>query len=456
MRLQPPQLVDAPIDLLDAVASERNADSSIDAWLGVVSRLMRLPEATRTEIRNELREHLRERIRDLMLSGRDEREAVRTAIEELGETAQLARRFEAANQPPTGRYVMHGLLTLVGAGAIAAGVMTFTNNDTASTIASARYESDNVIVADPPKSLSEAKCELDAEASLREALDSVITQANVGLMVDWGHIESIGIDPSAAMGLSFREMPGTQALTLIAQAADNGPGGLDWRMRDGGLVEFGLRSELDRKEIELMTYDISKSITVISGAYAASIEEACSQVQELLTSMVEPENWVDNGGDLAQMRLVGGRLFVQAPKRMQGKVQWILDQLPDGEPDRKKENASAERAGDARQGVPIFAEVPLLKQNFARLEEVAPVLNPGDVVTMHIYELVQPELWSSATRRIDQRGMLRVLEIGEIRASGKTVEQLKSEIVRTLKEQAKAGEDPKVTVSLGSDESSER
>lgn len=37
--------------------------------------------------------------------------------------------------------------------------------------------------------------------------------------------------------------------------------------------------------------------------------------QELITSFVDPEQWADNGGDLAFMKFVGGKLFVKAPPR---------------------------------------------------------------------------------------------------------------------------------------------
>jgi hypothetical protein len=435
MRLQPPQLQEDPLEAIAASDVGGDSSASIDAWLNVVSRLMHLPEATRREICSELREHLRERVRDLLLlggAGSDERDALRQAIDELGETAQLARRFEAANQPRTRRTVMHALLALVGAGAVAAGVMTFTPNRNASPTAFTRYESASAVVAEPPKSLTDAKCALAADASLRDALESVITQANVGLMVDWGQIESNGVDPSAPLGLSFKDMPGTRALTLIAQTAGGASGGglgaVDWRMRDGELVEFGLRSELDRREIELITYDITETLLFISNSFTDSADEAVTQVTDLLTTMVEPERWRDNGGDLAHMKFVGGRLFIEAPRRMHERVRWILDQLPTG----KHADENAALGNDAAgEGVPVLDQIPVIS-NFFRKNEVRRVLNPGDTVTVSIFELYQPTTWATTTRQINEVGMYRVSEIGDVRAAGRTIDEFEGDVVREL------------------------
>lgn len=412
-------------DPLDAIASSSDdSAASIDAWLNVVSRLMHLPEPAKREICSELREHLRERVRDLLLirgAGSDERDALRQAIDELGETAQLARRFEAANRPRIRRTVMNAMLMLVGAGAVAAGVMTFSQNNASGPMTPvARYKAAEA-VAPPSKSLEEARCTLKSDASLRDALESVIASAKVGLMVDWTQMEKSGIDASQPLGLSFSDMSATNALALIAQAGSSDVIVLDWRMRENNLVEFGERNALDRREIELVTYDISESVARIASGYTDDQSAASEQVMRLLTTMVEPDNWRDNGGDLAHMTFVGGRLFVQAPSRMQERVMWILDQLP---------NKPAEQSNAGPQAAPVRR-----------------VLNPGDTVTVSVFELYQPNAWSTTTRQIDEIGQYRVAEVGDVRAAGQTIDEFTAEVQRQF--QAKVMPiKPKVDVSL--------
>jgi hypothetical protein len=355
-------------DPLDGLASQPDASSAIDAWLGVFARLMRLPDSTRQLIRMELREHLRERVRDLLLSAGadcDERRAVRIAIEELGETAELARRFEAANTPNRRRMLMHATLLLAGAGAIVAGVVTFTHDSTPSSHNDSNPAENSLgplhfsrvmteVTLSQPRSLTETRVNFDANTSLRDAVQLVTERAKVGLSVNWGTMEENGITINEPMGLSVTEMPAAEALTLIAESAGTNEAPLDWRTRKGGTgIDFGLRHALDLRAIELVTYDISATIKFIEADFAENTSQASEQVISLLTELVEPENWRDNGGDLAQVMLVGGRLFVEAPSRMHGKIKWILGQLPNMPGERPQVNADG-------AGVPMLQDLPPL------------------------------------------------------------------------------------------------
>ena len=49
--------------------------------------------------------------------------------------------------------------------------------------------------------------------------------------------------------------------------------------------------------------------------------------------------------------------------------------------------------------------------------DLAYFLYPGDMVTVSIYELYQPNMWCTNTRRIDAGGFYRVSEIGDVRAA---------------------------------------
>ena len=424
-------------DPLDALAALPDAESAIDAWLNVVSRLMHLPEKTRREICSELREHLRERVRDLLLGGSDERAAVRTAIEELGETAQLARRFEAADRPPGRRLLMHAILTLVGGGALAAGIMTFTPNN-GENLSVARF-GEATVVQETPKSMADARLTLVGDASMREAVESAATQTKMGLMADWGTMEEAGIDLASPMGLSFKELAAPRALSLIAQTAGNGMTALDWRVREGDVLEFGLRHDLDAREIELVTYDITATINLIAGTFTDSKEKAAEQITSLLTELASPDYWRENGGDLAQLKLVGGRLFVEAPNRTHTKVKWILDQLPRMPGGDEKADATS-----GYHGVPLLKDIPILGEQF-RNEGVRRILNPGDTLTVSIFELYQPSTWHTTTRQIDEIGMYRVSELGEVRAAGMTRDQFQAAIAGQLKDKVTSIE-PKVEV----------
>src|SRR5207248_716444 len=56
-----------------------------------------------------------------------------------------------------------------------------------------------------------------------------------------------------------------------------------------------------------------------------------SEVREVLTHMVHPEGWQDNGGNMASTAVFGSKLFIKAPKRYHTEIQWVIDELPKGQ-----------------------------------------------------------------------------------------------------------------------------
>src|SRR5262249_53148219 len=60
------------------------------------------------------------------------------------------------------------------------------------------------------------------------------------------------------------------------------------------------------------------------------------------------------------------------------------------------------------------------------------VMGAGDLVTVTVFELVQPGVESVQTRRLDELGVVRLPEIGAIKAAGLTPSQLEKKIGETL------------------------
>lgn len=102
------------------VAPSSGERDQIAAWLRVFGLTLGLPEAERRAIVDELDDHLRTRVNDLLILGREEHEAVREAIAELGETAELAGRFRRARRTARRRHVMSW--TAMGLAGVAVGI----------------------------------------------------------------------------------------------------------------------------------------------------------------------------------------------------------------------------------------------------------------------------------------------------------------------------------------------
>ena len=69
------------------------SEHEFNAYLSVLSRLLRLEPGQREEIADELRDHLSERLDELLRAGCSREEAVRRALDEFGDAAGLATRF---------------------------------------------------------------------------------------------------------------------------------------------------------------------------------------------------------------------------------------------------------------------------------------------------------------------------------------------------------------------------
>jgi hypothetical protein len=340
---QPESSRERAAHLIDA---ELNAAGSINAWLNVLVRLLQLPESRRESIREELREHLTERVRDLLLSGSPEADAVRAAIEELGETAQLARKFEAANRPRSRRILMNLTVAAITSGIVALGVVTLSPSTPSNTAHYAPW----LKAEQPSPEFANAKFSIAADHSLRQVLEAMQGQTKLGLVVNWGEIEEAGGNIDDPLGLALKDAPLETALDLLADARRQGGLPLAWRVKDK-TIEFGLKHVLDRREASLASYDISEVLGSLSGNYGREYAEAVADINQLLTQMVEPDSWRENGGDAATINVVGGKMFIQAPPPMHEQVDWILEQL--------KAGGEVKAAADDRQ-LPLLKDIPVI------------------------------------------------------------------------------------------------
>lgn len=97
---------------------------SIASWLDVLTSMLSLPEGQREQVRDELEDHLRSRVDDLLITGTPEPEAIRIAVAELGETAELAKLISHAHTRanPRRRMMNIALITAAIAGMSIGGI----------------------------------------------------------------------------------------------------------------------------------------------------------------------------------------------------------------------------------------------------------------------------------------------------------------------------------------------
>ncbi len=154
-----------------------------------------------------------------------------------------------------------------------------------------------------------------------------------------------GLDREQTMSLKVANIP---AIDLVERVLEKAQGdafsGNTWQLARSGELEVGPRSRLNRTTY-LRVYDINDLLfdmpsftqfpaldldSVLNqreGGGAGSIfqneeqdrgeresrQQRTQQIVELITTIVEPDQWLDNGGDAASIREYNGTLLVQAP-----------------------------------------------------------------------------------------------------------------------------------------------
>lgn len=188
---------------------------------------------------------------------------------------------------------------------------------------------------------------------LDDAVKAMTQDLPVSVLVRKKELEAID-----ALGLAltyeFKSTPLPKALDVIVEELSSDGPTVAWRITDENTIEIGVKSELDRRDITLVSYDIRGIITSICDSFERPYENAVADVTDLLYHMVDPVAWRENGGDLANLQVVGGRMFVQAPKRMHKQIEWILQQL------RDEPGTSDQSRG--KDNVPMVGDLPIITE----------------------------------------------------------------------------------------------
>lgn len=336
-------------------------------WLDELGAALHMPFERAEAIREELAEHLRERIRDLELEGLDESAASSAAVKELGDAAAVARRFRHAERTPIRRRLMNlAVIGLAGAALVTSVVAINGGGQPERPGRAMVYEGQTNVDARPSIAVKPLKVE---KGKLGEVLNKLGAEAAARTVVRWNALNECGMDGGDEVNFDapMGDLASTVAAINEARGLNvNDVGALDYRVKDG-VIEFAPRGLFDRRETVLVCYDIGDLIDS-----SIDLEQMCS----VITSFVDPEAWRDNGGDLGSMQLVGRRMFVKAPPRMQDGVKWIMEQLAENQ------GAASVDAPDAAAA----AAVPVEKNNLVYVsglvQRPGPYNHPGQELTL--------------------------------------------------------------------------
>jgi hypothetical protein len=295
------------------------AMAAIDGWLNLMLRLSRLPAPEARDIRDELEEHLEQRSRDLMLEGHSEATAARLAIAELGDAAVVASRFRNAAHPLRRRRIMNVIIGGLAVSGVALGLVAVTQDPMPRLGEAAIYA--------PAATIQKTGPMVPAMNLHEERLSEVLALIDKGIsqdvIVDWPSLTEAEIFEDSPVNLAVSKP--TALATVMARLSAAAPG-IDWRLTDD-MVEISTQRMFDLRETSLSSFDITSVVSHVRSYENATYEKAVESIVHLILENVEPNSWRDNGGDIAHLHVVGGRMFVHAPARYNEPIEWILAQL---------------------------------------------------------------------------------------------------------------------------------
>ncbi len=412
---------------VDPPAGVSRPQDAVDAWLTMFERLLRWPTGESRSVRDELEGHLRERIRDLMLSGGDEDQSVRQAVAELGEAASLAQRYRAARRYPQRRLLMSAAMFTLAGAALGLSIVAVSTSaggsarhapaDTSTLARPGDQPGDAAVVdaavaalmqrhRDEITSLTRREKDVSGflatvlaqaqpggdgegrrtpravlrtsvfqpladsdtlankrisgefkEVPLSDVLEYVSKWAEMPVLVQWFELEGTGIGREAAVNIKVRDVSFPTFVRMLGEvlAASTGHESQpDYRIVQGH-VEIATVAYFDQHEIELVSYDIAHLQSTVSEG----------DLRELIQTFVDTKGWRDNGGQNGEIKIVGSRMFIQAPRRYHRQIAWLLGELaeqPAGvghsartTPADPLAGAQPAGAGDAPKEVRVYA-----------------------------------------------------------------------------------------------------
>ena len=362
-----------PVDPLAPV--QPSARDPIAQWLDVFTRLLGLPGAERQSIRDELEDHLRNRVDDLMILGMTEYEAVQRAVAELGETADLAKRFKAARTSPHRRYLMTTAIAAVAGLALTLGVFSMSSRPSpaaapglSGTISAVRPDDNEYLASDP-------RLDFDIpDGTLASTLELLGASAKVPVYIHWNDLTASDHAPDdEVIAIPAKGLKRSRILQIINDSIPHGAFAhvaFGWdpiaMISDGNLTEIATQSYFDDRDRVLVQHNIAD---FIASRPERERNEKVDEIIATIESVVESDTWSENG-DSYPIIIYGSHLLIDAPQRMQDEVAEMLDRLRLIE----QEQAAAEAAAKAEHDAQLRERIDQLISQRSELSKQTMVL----------------------------------------------------------------------------------
>ncbi len=316
------------------------SEQEFELYLSLLSRFLKLSPRQRTEIADELRDHLAARLEELAADGLPRAEAIRAALEEFGDAADLAEHFTQIARKRTRRLIMR--FTVGTVAALAIGIFCVT----AFWPAQAPLQMQPLIVAQqapetgtptpaPASSAEKFASERDrlraevekildtatisanfVDTPLQEVLDFLADQNKVAILINRRSLEDAGFNIEELVNLQIGATPLRVVLELLLEPLE-----LTYRVREG-FVYVETEAE-NARHSEVRIYNCSDMLHAKEDAHPDSMAKT------LISTLIENTSgpWAETHGEGGSVSEFRGLLVVNTTQQSHREVARLLDMM---------------------------------------------------------------------------------------------------------------------------------
>ena len=324
-------------------------DSEFETYLEMLGRLLRLSTKQRAEISFELRDHLEERLEELLSLGHSRADAVRIAVEELGDAGGLAGNFVSINQQKRRRWAMR-FATFSIVGCFIGTLLIFSLWPDQNRLPLAASSAAQETAA--PVEMAQAETVETRNARTREKLDltivdieydqtpfsDVLTDLRENRGLEFFLDESSDLKLDTSVLLNFYQVRLSMALELLMR-----PHNSDYVIRDG-IIFIASADEIAEMDSEIRVYNCRdligdyanardtdlKSLTPSDEGETDNEQEPLKsspkevQLTMLIRSVVSPQTWEEVGQSVV---VYDGLMVVNNSAKVHDQIEELLTQL---------------------------------------------------------------------------------------------------------------------------------
>ncbi len=430
------------------ISPPSNRDT-IESWLDVLVSMLNLPSSQRDQVRDELEDHLRSRVDDLLIMGKSEPDAIQTAIQELGETAELAKLISSASRTrtPFRRFAMNATFFVLAGSIMTASIsmmMPTSSHNGSNTMISHTEETVPVTAAaaDPFESFTIAV----RNATFGELFDQIEQHADRPLIIHWDMLEEFGFSSDTPINIDSNPINARLVFTILAERTEQVFYNSMAAFERPDRIEIGNRDQFDRRTTVKRVYDLSdfaqprlhdSSNSNQSSRMAAHTQNTIQRVMDLMHGHVSSRDWTSMGGSLATSSALNSTLVVTAPERMHEEIRVLLDELVAQHQRQQRELQTQSQDAIDR----IRAEYEIAKQKYlAKSNDYGRIELQGRQIEQRMEqgELSGPEFEKSQAQLGDLSLMLQELRL-ELQEQERRYESLQSLLIHAESDQLRAG-----------------